>query len=134
MRAEKVKGKTVTIFLHRVVLERVGIDPGEKVDHIDCRDTLNNQLSNLRASTNQQSRMNMSKVPGSSRFRGVYWNKARGKWRTYVCIGSGVGRGKQVHLGYFSSEIEAAKTYDRAAKLHFDDRANLNFPEAITAE
>jgi len=31
-------------------------------------------------------------------------------------------------LGYFTSEIEAAMTYDKVASIYFQDYAYLNFP------
>jgi len=36
---------------------------------------------------------------------------------------------KTCHLGYFKDEIEAASTYDRAAKKYHGQFASLNFPD-----
>ena len=38
--------------------------------------------------------------------------------------------GKQIHLGYFESESDAAATYDSRAKVLFGEFARLNFPQA----
>lgn len=38
-----------------------------------------------------------------SKYAGVSWNKQRGKWTA------------QIHLGYFDSEEEAAKTYNKVS-------------------
>jgi len=73
--------------------------------------------------------MNRSKTPGTSQYRGVSWHKREQKWQAAICLGSGSGPGKQVHLGSFSSELEAARAYAAAAKQHFGDRANLNVPD-----
>jgi len=37
--------------------------------------------------------------------------------------------GKTIFLGYFDSELDAAKVYDDKARELFGDFAQLNFPE-----
>ncbi len=46
----------------------------------------------------------------SSRYRGVRWHERNAKWE--ACIFDGV---KQVSLGYYVDEQEAARAYDRLA-------------------
>lgn len=46
-----------------------------------------------------------------TKFKGVEWHKPRGCWRARIKIGT-----KQVYLGYFDSETEAAFAYDFAAR------------------
>ena len=70
----------------------------------------------------------LKKARGSSKYRGVSWYKPHDKWR-----GSIVVNGKSKHLGYFpgtaEGEVEAAKSYDAAAKKFLGEFAVLNFPE-----
>lgn len=64
------------------------------------------------------------KRPGaSSSFHGVSWCKTRKTWRSILCI-----NGKQISMGRFDTEIDAAKAYDAAAKTHLGALAKLNFP------
>ena len=37
--------------------------------------------------------------------------------------------GKDQHLGYFPTDEEAARAYDKAAKMHHKGNAKLNFPD-----
>lgn len=90
------------------------------VDHIN-HDKLDNRKQNLRICTRQQNSFNTPpRVGKSSLYKGVY---ARGdKWRASITISS-----KKINLGTFASEIEAAKAYDEAAKIHYGEFAYLNF-------
>lgn len=84
--------------------------PGEDVDHED-EDKLNNSKSNLRVLSRADNMRNreiktMNGKPTSSRYPGVYWDKARGKWRAQASVD-----GKNVHLGYHKDERDAARAY-----------------------
>ena len=106
-----------TVMMHRLLL---GLTKGDKRlgDHIDhCG--MNNQRSNLRIATSQQNSRNRSSRNGSSsKYLGVSWDRI--KWTAQ--IGS-------IRLGRFKDEIDAAKAYDAAAKIHHGEFANLNFKE-----
>lgn len=56
----------------------------------------------------------------SSKYRGVTWDSRENKWKSQIGL-----EGKVKHLGYFNSEILAARRYDAEA-LITDDR-NRNF-------
>ena len=107
-----------TIYLHRQLME---FPDNLTVDHIN-RDSLDNRRSNLRACTVAENNLNSAGFTGgTSRFKGVAWTKARGKWTVF-----GGRRGARVFVGAFDSEIEAARAYNEYAKQHFGPFAYLN--------
>ena len=99
-------------------------DPKVLVDH-KSGSWFNNLESNLRPSTKSQNAMNQQNQEGtSSKYKGVCWHAPSKKWRAYIKI-----NGKQIHLGYFNTEIEAARAYNKAALELFGEFANLNIIE-----
>ena len=60
-------------------------------------------------------------TPTSSRHKGVCWDCQRKKWRSEIRVS-----GKQVFLGNFGQESDAATAYNQAATLHFGQFALLN--------
>ena len=63
----------------------------------------------------------------SSRFRGVTFYKRTGRWESHIWDTS---CGTQLYLGGFSTEEEAARTYDTAALRLRGKEATLNFRES----
>jgi hypothetical protein len=109
-------------YLHRWLL---GItDRKVMVDHED-RNKRNNQRHNLRVCSNAQNSQNSKSRPGTSKYKGVSWEKRVEKWRATI-----VKDGRQTHIGTFKEAIEAAKAYDAKAKELFGPFAYLNFPES----
>jgi len=93
-----------------------------EVDHMD-NNPLNNKPSNLRAATRSENMRNTrSSKNSTSKYLGVHFDKALGRWRSRIYI-----NGKGVHLGCFHDEVDAAKSYDSAAVDAFGEFANLNF-------
>lgn len=89
------------------------------LDHIDG-DKSNNNINNLREATLSQNQWNRKKnkshngKPTSSKFKGVSLHKASGKWLAQIQID-----GKNKRLGLFTSELDAANAYNRAATEAF---------------
>jgi hypothetical protein len=104
-----IKGGRKHLFLHR---ELMGLQPGDGfyADHIN-RDRLDNRRSNLRIVTPAQSRQNTAGFGRTSKHRGVFFDRTRGRW---VATGQ---LGRRSHwIGAFASE-EAAAVASRAWRL-----------------
>ena len=116
---KKSEGLSDKISLHRFLM---GLQYGDKrqVDHINGN-KLDNRRVNLRICTLQQNQMNRTKRKGTSIYKGVNFYKITNKWQASIKFNQ-----KNIHLGYFLDEVEAAKAYNKAAKEHFKDFANLN--------
>lgn len=117
----KVNDIMDTYYLHRLLID---VNDDEDVDHKDGN-SLNNQMYNLRRATKAQNCQNRKPIIGkSSKYKGVYYHKCRNNFGSQIKV-----NGNAKSLGTFIDEIEAAKTYDRAALYYFKDFAYLNFPE-----
>jgi hypothetical protein len=119
--AARFQGNKV-IWMHREIMQT---PPGLVCDHFDTVG-LNNRRCNLRNCTRQQNIHNLSKCNrGTSCYKGVFWDKRLKKWCAKICCDNKVYR-----LGYFDSEIDAARAYDQKARELFGPFAYLNFPNA----
>ena len=118
------------LMMHRVILERMlgrRLNRGEEVDHIN-QDGLDNRRSNLRLANRSGNTANCrkrltykGKLP-SSQYKGVHWRADKDRWCSEITV-----NGKRLRLGYFNSEIGAARVYDRAARRCFGEFAKVNF-------
>jgi hypothetical protein len=126
-------GKSKMQGIHRMIMhDQLSIKNSKfktklVVDHIN-NDPLDNRRSNLRLATHAQNARNrkIDKSKTSSRYVGVYFEKATGRWTSKIRI-----KGKRLWLGRFDKEIDAAKAYDAAAKKYHGEFAKLNFPKEI---
>ena len=107
-----------TVYMHRFILNP---KDGFVIDHIS-HNKLDNQRINLRVCTQAQNMANRKRNKiGSSIFKGVSFVKNTQKW--YAKITENY---KQINLGHFDSELEAAKAYNAKAKELFGEFAHLN--------
>lgn len=108
------------IYMHRLIM---GLSFGDKrfVDHVN-HNGLDNRRCNLRICSNAQNQYNQLAGTGTSRFKGVCWFKALGKWHAQIKLNY-----RTLHVGYFDDEIEAARAYDNAAIFYYGPFALLNF-------
>lgn len=90
------------IYLHREVMN-LSRGNALQVDHFN-RDRLDNRRHNLRTVTRAQNLQNTSSSRrGSSRFRGVHWDRRAARWRAEVKVD-----GRAYRIGSFTSERAAA--------------------------
>lgn len=108
-------------LLHRMIL---AVEDGQCVDHIN-RDRLDNRRCNLRIATRQENQWNRGKTclhGSTSQFKGVQFHRHNQLWRARIRVA-----GKRISLGYFRSEIDAARAYDLAARKYHGEFARTNF-------
>lgn len=113
MEIKDESGERKKVSLHRFIMnEPVGMD----VDHINGN-SLDNRRSNLRACTHAQNMQNMKlSKSNKSGYRGVYWDKQCGKWRSRFSA-----NGKMVEVGTFHDKYEAVLAYERASTDHYGE-------------
>ncbi|WP_407543740.1 AP2 domain-containing protein (plasmid) [Deinococcus radiomollis] len=110
-------GKQKQEYLHR----RLCRNPqGLFVDHINLN-KLDNTMNNLRTCSQLENNHN---IPGKTgKYKGVHRSRKAGRWVAQIRE-----NGKTISLGSFSSEVEGAEAYDRAAQRIYGEFAFLNFP------
>lgn len=115
--ARDADGRRSALLMHRMIMAP---PPGMVVDHING-DGLDNRRENLRLCTHAENIRNQQIRRGSksSRFKGVWWQ--RGKWAAMI-----EHDGDKICLGRFDCEEQAARQYDRAARIFFGSFARTN--------
>lgn len=107
--------------MHRIIL---GLKPGDGilVDHRH-HNRADNRKSMIRRATKSQNSCNTTgRNPKKGKLKGVTFDKSRDKYQAQIQVNK-----RHIHLGRFSTELEAAKAYDTAAiKLH-GEFAFVNF-------
>jgi len=119
----KKRGGRTTAYLHRLLFPGVA-----EIDHRNG-DPLDNRRSNLRPASRAQNNANTRKYKNgmTSRFKGVCFDKFQANFRATIQVNR-----RQLCLGRFDSEEEAARAYNRAALEHFGEFARLNWLEPLS--
>ena len=116
-----------TFLIHRLVGFAFIPNPQNltEIDHID-RNKTNNSISNLRWISKSNNNRNRPKFKNSlSKYIGVYFHKARGKYVATIRIND-----KQKHIGYYEKEEDAARAFDNFVRQHnLTEFYELNFPD-----
>lgn len=121
----RISKKRERFQLHRLLYE-VFIGPipeGKFIDHID-RNGLNNSLDNLRLADRSTNVVNQ-KIREGRKYKGVRPTKS-GKYEARTSY-----KKKEVFLGRFDTEVEAAKAYNDYALKQFGEFAVLNDIEEV---
>ena len=112
--------KTAYVSMHREIMDA---NDERFVDHRNC-DSLNNRRSNLRFATCAENIRNRRKRKNTtSQYYNVHFDKTENIWDCRL-----THQGKQIRIGRFKSEVEAARAYDEAAKKYYGEFVRLNFP------
>ena len=109
-------------FAHRLAwLYMRGRWPSHEIDHInmDCRD---NRFVNLREATRSENARNAGiRSTNTSGFKGVTWDKSRGKWLAHIKL-----NGREIHLGRHKTPEEAHAAYCKGAEKHHGEFARAH--------
>lgn len=111
------------IRMHRQIMNPEAI---MQVDHVN-RDGLDNRRENLRICTGFQNARNSKKRSHgvTSKYKGVCWSGAAKKFQAYI-----VYETRNIHLGLFKIEEDAALAYDSAAEKYHGEFCSKNFTNA----
>lgn len=112
------KRRQRTLIMHREIMRAT---VGQFVDHIN-RNTLDNRRENLRLCSFAENLRNRNlQSNNTSGFKGVKRHAQCDRWMATVSL-NGVRR----YLGLFKDPVEAARAYDREAKILHGEFASTN--------
>jgi hypothetical protein len=105
----KIKNKYVHQLVAMAFLNHIPDGHKLVVDHMNFN-KIDNRVDNLQLVSQRENTHRNEKIY-SSKFKGVYWYKKLNKWKSQINI-----NGEKLHLGYFTDELEAHKTYQNKLK------------------
>ena len=109
------------VYLHRLIMNT---PKGMDCDHEDGV-KLNCQKYNLRNCSHKNNMENMGRHKDcSSQYKGVSFIKQTGKWRARIFY-----ENKEIRLGHFNTELEAAIAHDEGILKYKPKYGRLNFPK-----
>ena len=121
-------GTKTTFKIHRLVGFAFIPNPENlrDIDHID-RNKTNNSISNLRWVSQSNNLRNRPKFKNSSsKYMGVCFHKAAGKYKAQIRINN-----KNKYIGLYETEEEAGRAFDNFVKQHnLTEFYSLNFPKS----
>jgi hypothetical protein len=114
-------GPRKKIWMHRQVID---VPEHLLCDHVNGNG-LDNRNANLRPATVSQNLCNRPKRKSKTRskYKGLEYDRIQRKWKARIQY-----NGRKIYLGSFASEVDAAKAYDKKAKVLFGEFARFNFP------
>lgn len=110
------RGAHLRIYMHQLVLGTPG-----RINHANGNG-LDNRRANLSIASQSQILAKRKPVGGRSKFKGVIWDDAAGRW---------MGRFRGKNLGRFDQEEDAARAFDDAAFEQWGHQAYFNFPDEV---
>ncbi len=119
---------TPKTYLKNLIFEGQGNKPAKRIVHangnsLDCR-RVNLVIDGPDKSTRRGFKLlHRCGRPTTSRFKGVAWREREGAWQAQIRIDD-----KPMLLGLFDDELDAAHTYDQAAREAWGLEARVNFP------
>jgi hypothetical protein len=113
-------GKRKCYMMHREIMKLEG---NKMCDHINGNG-LDNRKANLRPASRAQNGWNRgkSRVKSRSRYKGLAWDNKDKRWEVRISV-----NGRRIYIGRFEDEMQAARAYDRAARIYHGRYAQVNF-------
>jgi hypothetical protein len=110
------------VYMHRMI---TSAQRGFVVDHKNG-DGLDNRRENLRVCTQTENGANraVKSIGKSSVFKGVHFARREKRWMAKIQY-----KRKQIVIGYYRNEVDAARAYDAKAIELFGEFARPNFYE-----